>query len=97
MANNKQEILNRAKDRFINDQVEDSFTEYKFISNVLYDYFEKDVAKMNTQEFKEYLENELGYDEDLINSYFEDKCDIEGYEVPYTGGDSALSPDETEK
>ena len=72
MDKTKQEILNRAKDRHINNQVEDSFTESKFISNVLYDYFEKDVAKMNTQEFKEYLENELGYDEDLINSYFED-------------------------
>ena len=72
MDKTKQEILNRAKDRHINNQVEDSFTESKFISNVLYDYFEKDVAKMNTQEFKEYLEIDLGYDEDLINSYFED-------------------------
>jgi hypothetical protein len=72
MANNKQQILNRAKDRFINDQVEDSFTEHKFIANVLFDYFAKDVAKMNTKEFKEYLEIELGYDEDLTNSYFED-------------------------
>ena len=72
MAPTKQEILNRAKDRHINNQVEDSYAEYKFISNVLYDYFEKDVAKMNTEEFKEYLEIELGYDEDLINSYFED-------------------------
>ena len=72
MAKTKQEILNRAKDRHINNQVEDSFMEYKFISNVLYDYFEKDVAKMNTEEFKEYLKIELGYDEDLINSYFED-------------------------
>ena len=72
MAQTKQEILNRAKDRHIKDLVEDSYAEYKFISNVLYDYFEKDVAKMNTEEFKEYLEIELGYDEDLINSYFED-------------------------
>ena len=73
MAQTKQEILNRAKDRRINNLVEDgSCWQYEFISNVLYDYFEKDVAKMNTQEFKEYLEIELGYDEDLINSYFED-------------------------
>ena len=72
MAQTKQEILNRAKDRHIKDQVEDSYAEYKFISNVLYDYFEKDVAKMNTEEFKEYLEVELGYDEELIESYFED-------------------------
>ena len=73
MAQTKQEILNRAKDRHINNLVEDgSCWQYEFISNVLYDYFEKDVAKMNTEEFKEYLEIELGYDEDLINSYFED-------------------------
>ena len=72
MANNKQEILNRAKDRFINDQVEDSFIEHKFISNVLYDYFAKDVAKMCTNEFKDYLDYELGYDEEVIESYFED-------------------------
>ena len=72
MAKTKQEILNRAKDRHIKDQVEDSFIEHELIPNVLYDYFEKDVAKMNTKEFKDYLENELGYDEDLIDSYFED-------------------------
>jgi len=34
---------------------------------------------------------------DLIHMIVNNKCDIEGYEVPYTGGDSALSPDETEE
>jgi len=68
----KQEILNRAKDRFINDQVEDSFTEHKFIANVLFDYFAKDVAEMNTKKFKTYLEDELGYDPEFIDMYFED-------------------------
>ena len=72
MANIKQQLLNRAKDRFINDQVEDSLAEHKFVSNVLFDYFAKDVAKMDSNEFKEYLEVELGYDEELIESYFED-------------------------
>mgnify|MGYP003114888348 CR=1 FL=1 len=72
MANNKQEILNRAKDRFINDQVEDSFTEHKFIANVLHDYFAKDVAKMDTKKFKTYLADELGYDQEFIDMYFED-------------------------
>ena len=72
MSISKQEILNLAKDRFINDQVEDSFTEHKFIANVLFDYFAKDVAKMNTKEFKDYLEDELGYDEELIDMYFEE-------------------------
>jgi hypothetical protein len=72
MANLKQQLLNRAKDRFINDQVENSFTDHKFVSNVLFDYFAKDVAKMDTNEFKDYLDYELGYDQDLIESYFED-------------------------
>ena len=72
MANIKQQLLNRAKDRFINDQVQDSFTDHKFIANVLFDYFAKDVAKMDTNEFKDYLDYELGYDEELIESYFED-------------------------
>ena len=66
------EILNRAKDRFINDQVEDSFTEHKFIANVLFDYFAKDVAKMDTKKFKTYLADELGYDQEFIDMYFED-------------------------
>jgi len=69
---NEQEILNRAKDRFINDQVEDSFTEHKFIANVLFDYFAKDVAKMDTKKFKTYLADELGYDQELIDMYFEE-------------------------
>ena len=32
----------------------------------------------------------------LIHNIVNNKCDVEGYEVPYTGGDSALSQDETE-
>mgnify|MGYP001307624989 CR=1 FL=1 len=72
MANLKQQLLNRAKDRFINDQVDDSFTDHKFVSNVLFDYFAKEVAKMDTNEFKDYLDYECGYDEELIESYFED-------------------------
>ena len=45
---------------------------FGYLCNVLFDYFAKDVAKMNTKKFKEYLEVELGYDEELIESYFED-------------------------
>jgi|TARA_E500000318_G_C3480177_1_gene180083 hypothetical protein len=33
----------------------------------------------------------------LIHSIINNKCDIEGYEIPYTGGDSALSPDDLEE
>lgn len=34
---------------------------------------------------------------DLIHMIVNNKCDIEGYEVHYTGGDSALSPDDLEE
>jgi len=33
----------------------------------------------------------------LIHNIVNNKCDIEGYEVSYTGGDSALSPDDLEE
>ena len=63
-------ILNKAKDIFIQEQVEDSFDDYKFIMNVLYDYFKKEVNKMSEKEFKDYLENELGYSDEMINNLF---------------------------
>ena len=73
----KQEILNRAKDRFINDQVEDSITEFIsskiFVSNVLFDYFAKDVAKMNTKEFKDYLQDDYDYCEETVDRYFKEQ------------------------
>lgn len=63
-------ILNKAKDTFIQEQVEDSFDDYKFIMSVLYDYFKKEVNKMSKKEFKDYLENELGYSEEMISDLF---------------------------
>ena len=48
-------ILNKAKDIFIQEQVEDSFDDYKFIMSVLYDYFKKEVNKMSEKEFKNYF------------------------------------------
>lgn len=34
---------------------------------------------------------------DLIHMIANNRCDVEGYEMPYTGGDSALSPDDLEE
>jgi len=63
-------ILNKAKDTFIQEQVEDSFNDYKFIMSVLYDHFKNEVNKMSEKEFKDYLENELGYSEEMISNLF---------------------------
>ena len=53
------------------------------------------------EQANEYIENQLhrrgGYVEQLdIYSPDYEEQDIEGYEAPYTGGDSALYPDEEE-
>jgi hypothetical protein len=63
-------ILNKAKDIFIREQVEDSFNDYKFIMSVLYEYFKNEVSKMSEEEFKDYLENELGYSDEMISNLF---------------------------
>ena len=63
-------ILNKAKDTFIEDQVQNSFDDYKFIMSVLYDHFKNEVNKMSEKEFKDYLENELGYSEEMISNLF---------------------------
>jgi hypothetical protein len=63
-------ILNKAKDTFIQEQVEDSFNDYKFIMSVLYEYFKNEVNKMSEKEFKDYLENELGYSDEMISNLF---------------------------
>ena len=63
-------ILNKAKDTFIQEQVEDSFDDYKFIMSVLYNHFKNEVNKMSEKEFKDYLENELGYSEEMISNLF---------------------------
>ena len=48
-----------------------------------------------------YAEEGISTDKDaqteLDNAWIRIKDKIEGYEVPYTGGDSALSPDDLEE
>ena len=65
----EQEILNRAKDNYINSSVEDSFNDWNFVTDVLSDYFKSHVNKMNTKEFKEYLKD-YGYEEEAVESFF---------------------------
>ena len=44
-----------SKKEYIEGQVEGSWEDYKFINQVLYDYFENQVKDMNDKEFKQHL------------------------------------------
>tara|TARA_R100000657_G_C4663780_1_gene107607 strand:- start:486 stop:695 length:210 start_codon:yes stop_codon:yes gene_type:complete len=63
--------LNKIKETWVDNEVESSFFDSSFVKEVLTDYFLSLVKDKNKEEFIEYLE-ELNYDEDIIDSYFED-------------------------
>jgi len=44
-----------SKEDYIQGQVEGSWEDYKFINQVLYDYFESQVKDMNDKQFKQHL------------------------------------------
>ena len=46
-----------SKEDYIQAQVEGSWEDYKFINQVLYDYFESQVRDMNNKQFKEHLQD----------------------------------------
>ena len=64
--------IDKVKETWAEEQVESSFDDWKFVTGVLREYFFSQVEDMNKQEFIEYLENELGYEEDIINNMFEE-------------------------
>jgi len=64
--------IDKVKETWAEEQVESSFDDWKFVTGVLREYFFSQVEDMNKQEFKEYLEYELGYEEDIINGMFEE-------------------------
>ena len=64
--------LEQVKETWAEEQVESSFDDWKFVTGVLREYFFSQVEDMNKQEFIEYLENELGYEVDIINNMFEE-------------------------
>ena len=49
------------KEEFIESMVESSWEDYKFVNQVLYEFYENQVKDMSNIEFKEYLK-ELGYE-----------------------------------
>ena len=64
--------IEQAKETWAENQAESSFEDWKFVAEILREHFFSQVEDMNKKEFKEYLENELGYEEDIINGMFEE-------------------------
>ena len=62
-------VLDRIKETWAEEQVESSFDDWKYVSEILKDHFLSQVEDKNKKEFIEYLE-ELNYDEDIINNMF---------------------------
>ena len=62
-------VLDRIKETWAEEQVESSFDDWKYVSEILKDHFLSQVEDNNKKEFIEYLE-ELNYDEDIINNMF---------------------------
>ena len=63
------DVLDRIKETWAEEQVESSFDDWKYVSEILKDHFLSQVEDKNKKEFIEYLE-ELNYDEDIINNMF---------------------------
>ena len=64
--------IDKVKKTWAEEQVESSFEDWKFVTGVLREHFLSQIEDMNKEEFKEYLEYELGYEEDIINDMFEE-------------------------
>ena len=64
--------IEQVKKTWADEQAESSFEDWKYVTAILRDHFFSQVEDMNKKEFKEYLENELGYEEDIINDMFEE-------------------------
>lgn len=62
-------VLDRIKETWVEEQVESSFDDWKYVAKILKDHFLSQVKDKNKKEFIEYLE-ELNYDEDFINNMF---------------------------
>ena len=64
--------IDKVKKAWVEGQAESSFDDWKDVLAILREHFFSQVEEMNEKEFKEYLEYELGYEEDIINDMFEE-------------------------
>jgi hypothetical protein len=67
-------VLERIKETWVEEQVESSFDDWKYVAKILKDHFLSQVKDKNKKEFIEYLE-ELNYDEYFINNMFKEVTD----------------------
>lgn len=64
--------IDKVKETWAEGQAESSFEDWKYVTQILIEHFLSQIEDMNEKEFKEYLEYELGYEEDMINDMFEE-------------------------
>ena len=64
--------IDKVKETWAEGQAESSFEDWKYVTQILIEHFKSQIEDMNEKEFKEYLEYELGYEEDIINDMFEE-------------------------
>lgn len=64
--------IDKVKETWVEGQAESTFEDLDNAFGHLLMYFKSQIEDMNEKEFKEYLEYELGYEEDIINGMFEE-------------------------
>lgn len=50
-----------------------AFDDWEYIAQVLKDRFIEQVQDKNEKEFREYLEYDLGYEEEIVDNYFKEE------------------------
>tara|TARA_R100001163_G_scaffold58883_1_gene47360 strand:- start:253 stop:474 length:222 start_codon:yes stop_codon:yes gene_type:complete len=64
--------IDKVKETWAEGQAESTLEDLDNVFGHLLMYFKSQIEDMNEKEFKDYLENELGYEEDIINGMFEE-------------------------
>ena len=64
--------IDKVKETWAEGQAESTLEDLDNVFGHLLMYFKSQIEDMNEKEFKEYLEYELGYEEDIINDMFEE-------------------------
>ena len=72
---NRNSVLEIIKKLWAENQAESAFDDWTYVALILRDHFFSQVENKTEKEFIVYLRADLGYDDELIDSYFKD-----GYE-----------------
>ena len=73
----KDDIIAQVKETWAEGEVDSlsAFDDWEYIAQILKDRFIEQVQDKNEKEFREYLEYELGYEEEIVDNYFEEVSD----------------------